>query len=49
MGPVAGGYGPGPLPRSVNLISGPSRTADIEQTIIRGAHGPGRLHVVILG
>ena len=42
-------YGPGALPRSVNLISGPSRTADIEQTIIRGAHGPGRLHVVILG
>lgn len=41
--------GPGMLPRSVNLISGPSRTADIEQTIIRGAHGPGRLHVVILG
>jgi L-lactate dehydrogenase complex protein LldG len=42
-------YGPGRLPRSVNLISGPSRTADIEQTIIRGAHGPGRLHVVIQG
>jgi L-lactate dehydrogenase complex protein LldG len=39
----------GALPRSVNLISGPSRTADIEQTIVRGAHGPGRLHVVILG
>jgi L-lactate dehydrogenase complex protein LldG len=37
------------LPRSVNLISGPSRTADIEQTIVRGAHGPRRLHVLILG
>ncbi len=37
------------LPRTVNLISGPSRTADIEQTIVRGAHGPKRLHVVILG
>ena len=36
-------------PRTVNLISGPSRTADIEQTIVRGAHGPKRLHVVILG
>ena len=33
----------------VNLISGPSRTADIEQTIVRGAHGPRRLHVLILG
>ena len=42
-------YGEGKLPRTVNLISGPSRTADIEQTIVRGAHGPKRLHVVILG
>jgi L-lactate dehydrogenase complex protein LldG len=42
-------YGAGNLPRSVNLISGPSRTADIEQTIVRGAHGPKRLHVVVLG
>ena len=39
----------GGMPRSVNLISGPSRTADIEQTIVRGAHGPRRLHVLILG
>jgi L-lactate dehydrogenase complex protein LldG len=42
-------YGPRALPRTVNLISGPSRTADIEQTIVRRAHGPRRLHVVILG
>jgi L-lactate dehydrogenase complex protein LldG len=42
-------YGEGNLPRTVNLISGPSRTADIEQTIVRGAHGPKRLHVVVLG
>jgi len=42
-------YGEGRLPRTVNLISGPSRTADIEQTIVRGAHGPKRLHVVMLG
>jgi L-lactate dehydrogenase complex protein LldG len=39
----------GVMPRSVNLISGPSRTADIEQTIVRGAHGPRHLLVVILG
>jgi L-lactate dehydrogenase complex protein LldG len=42
-------YGQGALPRTVNLISGPSRTADIEQTIVRGAHGPRRLAVLILG
>jgi L-lactate dehydrogenase complex protein LldG len=42
-------YGEGRLPRSVNLVSGPSRTADIEQTIVRGAHGPKRLQVLILG
>jgi L-lactate dehydrogenase complex protein LldG len=42
-------YREGYLPRTVNLISGPSRTADIEQTIVRGAHGPSRLHVLVLG
>lgn len=42
-------YGEGSLPRTVNLISGPSRTADIEQTIVMGAHGPRRLHVIIVG
>jgi L-lactate dehydrogenase complex protein LldG len=42
-------FGEGRLPRTVNLISGPSRTADIEQTIVRGAHGPRRLQVLILG
>jgi hypothetical protein len=34
---------------AVALISGPSRTGDIEQTIVLGAHGPFRLHVVIVG
>jgi L-lactate dehydrogenase complex protein LldG len=37
------------LPRTVNLISGPSRTADIEQTIVMGAHGPKNLVVFIAG
>jgi L-lactate dehydrogenase complex protein LldG len=37
------------LPRTVNLISGPSCTADIEQTLIRGAHGPLRFAVLIAG
>ncbi|MDP7291287.1 MAG: lactate utilization protein [Verrucomicrobiota bacterium] len=36
------------IPRTVNFISGPSKTADIEQTIEYGAHGPRRLHVVLL-
>jgi len=38
----------GAMPRTVNFISGPSRTADIEQTIQLGAHGPRRLHVVLI-
>jgi L-lactate dehydrogenase complex protein LldG len=37
------------LPRTVNFISGPSRTADIEQRLIMGAHGPKRLHVILVG
>ncbi len=39
----------GPMPRTVNWVSGPSRTADIEQTIVMGAHGPRRLHVILAG
>ena len=33
----------------VTLVTGPSRTADIEQTLIRGVHGPKDVHVVFLG
>jgi len=35
-------------PRTVNFITGPSRTGDIEQRIQLGAHGPRRLHVVLI-
>lgn len=37
------------MPRTVNFVSGPSRSADIEQTILLGAHGPRALHVLMVG
>ena len=36
------------MPRALNIVTGPSRTADVEQTIQLGAHGPRRLHVLLL-
>jgi len=38
----------GQLPRAANFVSGPSRTGDIEQTIVLGAHGPCRVHLIII-
>jgi L-lactate dehydrogenase complex protein LldG len=38
----------GEMPRNVMFITGPSRSADIEQTLELGAHGPRRLHVVLV-
>jgi L-lactate dehydrogenase complex protein LldG len=35
-------------PRNIMLVTGPSRSADIEQTLELGAHGPRRLHVLII-
>ena len=42
---VSGGF----LPRNVMLVTGPSRSADIDQSLELGAHGPRRLHVVLVG
>ncbi len=42
-------YGKGEMPRTVNLVTGPSRSGDIEQKIILGAHGPRALHVIVVG
>lgn len=36
------------MPRALNLLTGPSRTADVEQTIQLGAHGPRSMHVILL-
>jgi len=38
----------GAMPRAVNFITGPSRTGDIEQRIELGAHGPRRLHIILI-
>lgn len=39
---------PDGLPRATNIVSGPSRTGDIELTIQLGAHGPRSVHVVLV-
>ncbi len=41
-------YGKGQMPRVANFITGPSRSGDIEQKLLLGAHGPRRLHIVVV-
>jgi L-lactate dehydrogenase complex protein LldG len=41
-------FGKSAMPRTVNWITGPSRSGDIEQTMLLGAHGPRRLHVLVV-
>lgn len=42
-------HGKAQLPRVVNMITGPSRSGDIEQTMLLGAHGPRSTHVIVVG
>jgi L-lactate dehydrogenase complex protein LldG len=46
---VIAGIKPASIPATINLITGPSRTADIEQTIEMGAHGPREVHILLIG
>lgn len=48
LGRLRGVFGKGKMPRALNLVTGPSRSADIEQTLILGAHGPRKLHVIVV-
>lgn len=41
-------YGKGIMPRTINFVSGPSRTADVGGRLVTGAHGPRRLCVIIV-
>jgi L-lactate dehydrogenase complex protein LldG len=41
-------YGKGQMPRAVNFITGPSRSADIGHSLLLGAHGPRTLHIVVV-
>ena len=45
---TARGDDPDPIPRALTFITGPSRTADIELTLVVGVHGPKELHVILM-
>ncbi|WP_011579716.1 MULTISPECIES: LutC/YkgG family protein [Chelativorans] len=41
-------FGKGMMPRTVNLVTGPSRSGDIQQKLLLGAHGPRALHLIVV-
>jgi L-lactate utilization protein LutC len=45
---LMGGLATTNIPASVTLISGPSKTADIENILITGVHGPGQVHALVI-
>ena len=47
-GRVRNKFGRGKMPRTVNWITGPSRSGDIQQTLLLGAHGPRSLHIIVV-
>lgn len=49
LGKVRKTYGKRHMPRTVNLITGPSRSGDIEQKLLLGAHGPRAVHIIVVG
>lgn len=49
LGRIRGKFGKGRMPRTLNMITGPSRSGDIEQKMLLGAHGPRALHIMVVG
>jgi L-lactate dehydrogenase complex protein LldG len=45
---LGGDLSNGAMPRTVSLVTGPSRSADIGKILLMGAHGPKRLHIILV-
>ena len=48
LGKIRRKFGRGEMPRTLNMITGPSRSGDIEQKLLLGAHGPRSLHLIVV-